>query len=116
MLEASDTCSPPILLPSTGSQVQNWKDNLKNTLGEKCKHAKNETDLVQALHDHVGHVLVQHGRWYDDLVEPLVVSPQRRVCRLFLSTTREAEIHQIHNTYRFSQHIEKGKYKRFCEI
>lgn len=35
-----------------------------------------ETDLVKSLNHHVGHVFVQHGGGYDDLIEGFVVPPQ----------------------------------------
>lgn len=45
--------------------------------------------LVEALHDHVGEVLVQHGRGDDHLVEGLVVTPDGKVRGLLLLTTAE---------------------------
>lgn len=45
--------------------------------------------LVEPLHNHVGEVLVQHGRRDDHLVEGLVVAPDGEVCGLLLLTAAE---------------------------
>lgn len=66
------------------------------------EHAVDKTtDLVQALHHHVGHVLIKHGRRYDDLIEGLVVPPQSRVGRLLLTTAAGRE--------KYRQSVNQGK-------
>lgn len=45
--------------------------------------------LVEPLHDHVGEVLVQHGRRDDHLVEGLVIAPDGKVRGLLLLAAAE---------------------------
>jgi hypothetical protein len=47
--------------------------------------------LVEPLHDHVGQVLMQHGRRDDHLIESLVVTPDGKICGLLLLTAAERD-------------------------
>lgn len=47
--------------------------------------------LVEPLHDHVGEMLMQHGRRDDHLVEGLIVAPDGKVRGLLLLTAAEAD-------------------------
>lgn len=101
-------------ITSTRSQEEDWKDSFlwfeKHPSKRNVEMHEDKTDLVQALHHHVGHVLVQHGRRYDDFVEPLVVSPQSCVGGLFLSAPREGKIQPAKWTkYRFSENTKTDK-------
>lgn len=69
--------NPPHPCMHTGRRKQN-----------KTKQKK--TDLVEALHHHVRHVLIKHGGWYDDLVKGFVVAPQSWIGRLLLAAATEA--------------------------
>lgn len=52
---------------------------------------RKKTDLVEALHHHVRHVLIKHGGWYDDLIEGFVVPPQSWIGWLLLATAAQKQ-------------------------
>lgn len=61
------------------------------------------THLVEALHHHVRHVLIKHGRWYDDLIEGLVVPPQSWIGWLLLATATARE-REFQSRWRAHEH------------
>lgn len=83
------------------SAIQCWKPGtrfkshfttISNTPPPPPVHAhRKKTDLVEALHHHVRHVLIKHGGWYDDLIEGFVVPPQSWIGWLLLATATERE-------------------------
>lgn len=74
-VHASECCRPLVCDVGTDPASVGW--------GWAAAH------LVEPLHDHVGEVLVQHGRRDDHLVEGLVVAPDGEVRGLLLLAAAE---------------------------
>ena len=73
-----------------GSRHFSERRTLVCNMGTETRPARRRgAHLVEPLHDHVGEVLVQHGRRDDHLVEGLVVAPDGEVRGLLLLAAAE---------------------------
>lgn len=79
-----------VKLPRARFKMKPAHHHSKNTPPRACTRRKiKKTDLVEALHHHVRHVLIKHGGWYDDLIKGFVVAPQSWIGRLLLAAATQ---------------------------